>query len=194
MVPGERASRRTDAPDPMRALGAVLHRWPTALGIAVGTLTVADVSLAEGIEVLSPLLIIMALVYIGAGALGRPRAAWAVLLGALPTLILLDGGEVAAVVLLAAAAVFLAIGAARGRIQQPSGRLQVAGLAGFGAVALLALALDPGIARYLLAVGIIGHGLWDFAHLLRNRVVARSYAEFCGVLDLLVGMALLVLV
>ena len=38
-----------------------------------------------------------------------------------------------------------------------------------------------------------GHAAWDAYHYLRDRVVARSYAEFCGVLDLLVGAVILVI-
>ncbi|WP_157107700.1 hypothetical protein [Nocardia amikacinitolerans] len=37
----------------------------------------------------------------------------------------------------------------------------------------------------------IGHGLWDFAHHRANRAVARSFAEFCAVVDVLIGAAVL---
>jgi hypothetical protein len=43
------------------------------------------------------------------------------------------------------------------------------------------------------AFALLGHAAWDAHHYLRDRVVARSYAEFCGVLDLLVGAAILVM-
>jgi hypothetical protein len=34
------------------------------------------------------------------------------------------------------------------------------------------------------------HGVWDFVHLRADKVVARSYAEWCGVLDVLVAAQL----
>jgi hypothetical protein len=42
-----------------------------------------------------------------------------------------------------------------------------------------------------VAIALIGHAAWDAYHFLRNRVVARSYAEFCAVVDLLLGAAIL---
>ena len=43
----------------------------------------------------------------------------------------------------------------------------------------------------LVAIGLLGHAAWDTVHYVRNKVVARSYAEFCAVFDLLVGAAVL---
>ena len=63
----------------------------------------------------------------------------------------------------------------------------------FGSTALAALFLAPELGPYLVAFALLGHAAWDAYHYLRDRVVARSYAEFCGVLDLLVGAAILVM-
>jgi hypothetical protein len=49
------------------------------------------------------------------------------------------------------------------------------------------------LGAYLVAFALLGRAAWDAYHYLRDRVVARSYAEFCGVLDLLVGAAILVM-
>jgi hypothetical protein len=38
-----------------------------------------------------------------------------------------------------------------------------------------------------------GQGVWDFVHLKLDRVVARSYAECCGVLDTLIAAALVLM-
>ena len=46
---------------------------------------------------------------------------------------------------------------------------------------------------YPVAFALIGHAAWDTVHYVQNRVVARSYAEFCAVLDLLVGAAILLM-
>jgi hypothetical protein len=43
-----------------------------------------------------------------------------------------------------------------------------------------------------VAFALIGHAGWDAYHYLRKRVVARSYAEWCAVVDLLLGAAILI--
>jgi hypothetical protein len=42
-----------------------------------------------------------------------------------------------------------------------------------------------------VGIAILGHAAWDAYHYLRDRVVTRSYAEFCAVVDLLLGAAIL---
>jgi hypothetical protein len=56
---------------------------------------------------------------------------------------------------------------------------------------LVALYVDPDLGGYLVAFALIGRAGWDAHHYLRDRVVARSYAEWCAVVDLLVGAAIL---
>lgn len=60
-------------------------------------------------------------------------------------------------------------------------------------LALLVLYVDLTLAGYLIAVALLAHAGHDAVHLWRNRVVAASYAEFCGVLDLVLGMTILVM-
>jgi hypothetical protein len=72
-------------------------------------------------------------------------------------------------------------------------RVQALGMLGFGALALLGLAVDPDLGRYLVAAGWLGHGIWDFVHLKLDKVVARSYAEWCGVVDIVIAIQLVVL-
>jgi hypothetical protein len=97
------------------------------------------------------------------------------------------------VVLLVAAPVFLVLGVARGQWQRPSGLpLQSAGMLAFGSTVLVALyAVYPDLGGKLVGIAILGHATWDAYHYLRNRVVPRSYAEFCAVVDLLLGVAIL---
>jgi hypothetical protein len=61
----------------------------------------------------------------------------------------------------------------------------------FGATALVAFYEDPVLGGYLLAFALLSHAAWDAYRYLRNRVVPRSYAEFCAVFDLLLGAAVL---
>ena len=99
---------------------------------------------------------------------------------------------VPSVVLLVAALVFLALGVARGLLRKPGGlALQTAGMLVFGSTVLVALYVDPNLGGKLVAFALIGHAAWDAYHFLRNRVVSRSYAEFCAVVDLLLGAAIL---
>jgi hypothetical protein len=63
----------------------------------------------------------------------------------------------------------------------------------FGAVSLGALAVTPDVGRYLVAAGLIGHSAWDAAHWRAKRIVTRSFAEWCGVLDFALGLGIVVL-
>jgi hypothetical protein len=113
------------------------HRWPTALGVAIAAMMAFDLRVdAEFISSLSALIVVMALVYVGAAALGRRRASWVVLLAGLPVAFFVPStlGIKPSVILLLAAAIFLVVGAVRGRSGEASGlALQAAGVLVFGA-------------------------------------------------------------
>lgn len=171
--------------------GLLAHRWPAALGIAVAALTVYG--LEDGRD-LAALVVLMALVYVGSAALDRRRFAWVVLLAGVAVLAVVPSTSqvVASEVFLVAALVFVVLGAVRGQLRETGGlTLQAAGMLVFGAGMLAALYVAPETGAYLVAAGLLGHGAWDAVHYVRDGVVARSYAEFCAVLDLLVGVALL---
>lgn len=194
----EGRDRSTDDGSPHasgRWTNLLVHRWPTALGVAVTALTVFDLEVdAEFVSSLSALVVVMALVYIGAAALNRRRASWAVLLTGLPLALFVSPTSAInpSVVLLAVAAFFLVVGVMRGRLREPGGlALQAAGVLAFGATALAALYVAPELGVYLVALALLGHAAWDAYHYLRDRVVVRSYAEFCGIVDLLLGAAIL---
>ena len=193
------ASQRTQQPPGRRRWsGVLMHRWPTALGVAVAVLTAFDLRVdAAFVSSISALVVVMALVYVGAAALGRRRASWALLLAGLPLAFLIPPtlGINPSVVLLVAAAVFLMIGLVRGQLRRPGGlTLQAVGVLAFGSSAVAALFLAPELGAYLVAFALLGHAVWDAYHYLRDRVVARSYAEFCGVVDFLIGATILVMV
>ena len=172
--------------------GVLMHRWPTALGIAVAALAAFDVQ--DGLE-FAALTVLMALIYLGAAALDRRWSAWVVLLAGLPLAIFISSisGIDPSVVLLVAAPVFLVLGVAHGQWQRPDGLpLQTAGMLAFGSTALVALYyVYPGLGGKFVGIAILGHAAWDAYHYLRDRVVARSYAEFCAIVDLLLGAAIL---
>ena len=69
--------------------------------------------------------------------------------------------------------------------------IQTLGFLGFSAVALTAMMVGPVPALYLAALAAVGHAAWDLVHVVRDRVVPRSLAEACFVLDLGLGVAML---
>ena len=71
-------------PNRRRWTDVLMHRWPTALGVAVAALAAFDVD--DGLE-FAALTVLMALVYLGAAALDRRWIAWVVLLAGLAFLI-----------------------------------------------------------------------------------------------------------
>ena len=71
-------------PNRRRWTDALMHRWPTALGIAVAALATFDVD--DGLE-FAALTVLMALVYLGAAALDRRWSAWIILLAGLTLLV-----------------------------------------------------------------------------------------------------------
>lgn len=171
----------------------LMHRWPTALGIAVAALAAFDVN--DGLE-FATLTVFLALVYLGAAALDRRWSAWVLLLAGLPLtnfIPSISGIDPSVVLFVVAAPVFLVVGVARGQLRKLGGLpLQTAGMLAFGSTVLVALFyVDPDLGGKLVAFALIGHAAWDAYHLLRNRVVPRSYAEFCIFVDLLLGAAIL---
>jgi hypothetical protein len=191
---------RTTAGDPPRThqssgrrrwTGVLMHRWPTALGIAVAALAAFD--LRDGLE-FATLTVLLALVYLGAAALDRRWSAWVLLLAGLPLAFLIPSTwEIdPLVVLLVAATAFLVLGVARGLWRRPGGLpLQTVGMLAFGSTVLMALYVDQDLGGTLVAFALIGHAAWDAYHFVRNRIVPRSYAEFCIFVDLLLGAAIL---
>lgn len=97
-----------------------------------------------------------------------------------------------AVLLFAMGAIYLPWGAFRDDLRPRRLLwLQTAALFVFGTMALVALDMSPDTARYVIAAGFLAHGLWDLAHFAANRVVPRQWSEFCGLLDLGAGSAML---
>lgn len=170
------------------------QRWPTVLALAAvaGCCVLifrlsADVELAAGIAT-------MMCVYPAAYAIGRPWAAWPAFGGAgvvaggfFAVGIDVGIGMTAVLVLLWVWA--LARGLAR------DGRwfgIETAGVFAFGAVTVMALAVDPRLGGVLAGVGWFAHGFWDAYHYVHDRVVNRPWSEMCAVVDIPVGLLLIV--
>lgn len=93
--------------------------------------------------------------------------------------------------LVACALAYLVIGLVRGELRRP--RVvwaQAAGAVGFGAVAAVALLVDPEVGRRLVAAGWLAHAAWDLAHFRARLVVPTWYSLACAVVDAFVGVSL----
>lgn len=134
-------------------------------------------------------------VYLGAAALQQRKAAWPVF--AVSFVIVGLGSNVPGVNatwwMVALAAVLLLYGVTRGALRPSWGvPLQAAALAVCAVAALIAAEANQTLAGLLVAAGLFAHTAWDIYHHRTERVVVRSMAEFCAVLDTLLATVVLV--
>ncbi|MHA6632075.1 hypothetical protein ACU61A_42160 [Pseudonocardia sichuanensis] len=128
---------------------------------------------------------------------------WPALVGLSAILLLIDlepwrPADVTTFLIPGLAIAYLVFGAARGQLRRPGVlRLEIVGLILFGSCALLAVLVDPRAGQYVAGAAWIGHAAWDVAHHgdlsahYAVGVVPRGYAEFCIVVDLLIGASLI---
>lgn len=174
------------------------HRWPTLCGIALALFTAFGGGInREFTSFVSALIVFMAFIYLAAAVLGQRSSAWLVFLVGLVVITLLkllELNTVAVFGFLGLALVFLVLGVVRNQWRGASSLpLETVGMIAFSTIALVMLNLNLTWAGYLAALALFAHAAWDTVHLWRNRVVARSYAEFCAVLDVVLGVAILVM-
>jgi hypothetical protein len=178
----------------LRWIRPVARRWPTAVALASAAFSAlgGDNGDSSGLAKALPLL---ALLYLVVAAVNRRRATWVVFGVLIVSYIGLRALDVVdtTVVIMAIALAASIWGAGHGRHRERAFQVQLIGMVGFAAVALAGLAVDPELGRYLVAAGWLAHGIWDFVHLAKDKVVVRSYAEWCGVLDILIAAQLVVL-
>lgn len=175
-------------------LATLARRWPTALAVAMSVTSFTGQVTADSIHGLAQALPLLPLLYVLVFLLRRQRASWPVLVALLLSFVALGLQDWVApeIVVLAVALAAAIWGAGHGRHRERGFWVQLAGMAGFAAISMAALAVDPDLGRYLVAAGWFAHGIWDFVHLAKNRVVSRSYAEWCGVVDVLVAASLII--
>ncbi|GIG92091.1 hypothetical protein [Plantactinospora endophytica] len=169
---------------------AVLHRWPSLLGLAVA---VPQLALGVDRETVAIVVCVATLCYLGAAAFDRPWVAWAAIPGAsvvvtvskITGLAWWAGTGIAALALVVVGLVNWA--------PRPAFTAQVWALIGYGGLAVAALAVAPRAGLVLAGLVLAVHGVWDLVHYRRDRVVPRSLAEFCMLLDLPLGIGAVVL-
>ncbi|RGC67024.1 hypothetical protein C5N14_21445 [Micromonospora sp. MW-13] len=178
-----------------RTIHTLGRRWPTLLAIASTVLTLGGGDRAGQVTGLGETLLLLPLVYLVVARAGRRGISWPVLVAC----VLLIGGLRLVELPATAVVVPIALGALvwsaiAGHALRPGMiRIQALGMLAFGALALLGLAVDPDVGCYLVAAGWFFHGIWDFVHLKLDKVVSRSYAEWCGMFDVLIAVQLVVL-
>jgi hypothetical protein len=164
--------------------------WPAAFGLAFAAFNM--IGLAQGAD-LAPILVGAAFVYLGASALQRRGASWPVfwLVFVVIGVSKVVGGPDSTWVLLGVAAVFAVYGAVRNAQGLPR---QALAMAVFGGAAAATVLVGGDFGAYLVAAALLAHSGWDAYHLRTGKVVSRSMAEFCFVLDAVVAIAMIVVV
>lgn len=169
-----------------------LQWWPSLVGLTFAGL--ASYGMSSGQE-LAPVLAGSAVLYIGTAAVQNRALAWPVfffslIVGGLCSIIFdLD----TTLALVSLGLLLVLFGLVRGLIGPVSGfPLQALAMATFGGTALFALTIHPIIGSYLVAIGLFAHAAWDVYHHWTDTVVSRSAAEFCFVLDVVLGIIILV--
>jgi hypothetical protein len=171
---------------------AIMHRWPTWLAIALAALTVGG----STVQSLADVLPMLAFFYLAAAVLQRRQATWLVAVATVAAFAALRlQAWVDPVVAFSVAALALVLwGAVRGQLwRRGVFVVETAGMVGFTAIALAAVSVDPNLGRYIVAAGWFGHAAWDFAHFRADKVVSRSFAEWCTVFDVLRAVGILIL-
>lgn len=170
-----------------------LQWWPSLVAVALAAFVAID--LTRGSEA-APILAASGLVYLGAAALQKPKAAWPLFL---LTFVVITAGSMGLIdldatwVLLGLAGLLLVYGLMTGAMRPGGGLpLQTIAMIAFGAVAAIALISNAVVGAYLVAAGLLAHAIWDVHHHRANKVVSRSLAEFCFVLDTLLALVIVI--
>jgi hypothetical protein len=173
-----------------RALAACAKRWPTLLAVAITALTWGGAPL----QALAQALLLFPLGYLAVSATGRRRISWpAAVLGiaALAALRVQDHTNPALVLILSGAVLVVCAMVWRRFWPPGDGLIQAFAWLAFVLLALLSVAVSPQVGKFVLAAGWLGHAVWDYYHWRADKGVSRSFAEWCGVYDLLGAIAIL---
>jgi hypothetical protein len=175
------------------AVGFLRRRWPALAGIAFAALV--TIGMASGVEQ-SAIIAAAVMVYVGSAALQKAAAAWPLFF---LSVVIITAAKFlgdpfhGTLVVLGCGAVLGVYGLVRGVVRPAHALpLQSIALIGFGAVATIAFFVDTDLGAYLVAAALLGHSAWDLYHYRANRVVARSLAEFCLLLDAAVAVLIVV--
>ena len=178
-------------PRGVTALRALARHWGAWLGLAVAALSVWD--LTDGV-MFADIIGLAAFGYLLLAVLDRRSLTWPLVLLLTAAVVVLRAVDVTPAQVFAAAAVALAVaGVIGGRLRRSSLHLLQSPLAVvFGAAAVTATLVSVEAGSYIVAAGLIAHAVLDVVLWRADRVVARSFAEWCAVFDVVVGVGIVV--
>ncbi|MEV4289362.1 hypothetical protein AB0K40_28015 [Nonomuraea bangladeshensis] len=168
----------------------VLHRWPTALGLAVAILSLVTGSNQESLAIT---LAVAATCYLAAAALGEPWTVWPAALGVSLVVVVSELIGIAWWAGLGGTAVVLVVVGLALRVSRSALLAQALAVVGFGGAAVIAVFSTPQAGVVVAGLALASHAIWDVIHLRRKLVVAPSLAEACIFLDVPLGLGLIVL-
>ncbi|UOQ90511.1 hypothetical protein MUN74_06245 [Agromyces endophyticus] len=188
-TPNDDSALRPERPAARRtADGGVWPKiWPAALGVLVAAGTAYGLTDARQV---APVVAASGLVYLAAAATGRRWAAWVAFGATFIVIGLAKFTELdATFAMLVLAAALFVVGLV-GRPTRPwwALPLQSVAMLVLGVVAVVATLADATVGGLIVAVALLAHAGWDVYHHRTGRVVDRSLAEFCAVLDVLVAV------
>ena len=174
-----------------------LQWWPSLAGAGFAVFVALDIFTGnESGSDLAPIVAASGLVYLAAAALQKPSTAWPAFFVSVVIITAAKMGWTsfdATWILVAIAALLVGYGLVTGRVRPIGGLpLQAVAMLAFGAVAATALYVNEIVGACLVATGLLAHAAWDVYHHRANKVVARSLAEFCFVLDLMLALAIVI--
>lgn len=167
-----------------------LRRWPTWLALGLVALILPDYE--DGLD-LALIPGIASVGYLLMALLDRPGLTWILFVPvtALVPLTRLFDLDVWWVFTAVTAGLTVA-GLVLGRLRRPDLRtMQAVVAAVLLGLAITAIGIAGDAGRLLVALALIGHAATDLVLWRANRVVSRSFAEWCGVLDLTLGAVLI---
>jgi hypothetical protein len=175
---------------PATRLRWLARRWPSLLGAAFAA---GQLAAGPDTEAIATVIAVAVLCYLAAAAFDRRWVAWAGC-AAFPAVVIASWAASLAWWAVAGAAALVMV-AAGWLLRVPRAPLnaQTAALLGYGALAVIALFLEPRVGLALAGAGLALHAVWDVIHYRRNRVVHRSLAELCVLLDIPLGAGAIVL-
>ncbi|MFG1948750.1 hypothetical protein [Nonomuraea sp. NPDC048826] len=168
----------------------LLHRWPTALGLAVAILSLVTGSNQESLAIT---LAVAAVCYLAAAALGEPWTVWPAVLGASLVVVVSELIGIPWWAGLGGTAVVLVLVGLALRVSRSALLAQALAVVGFGGVAMIAVFSTPQVGVIVGGLALASHAIWDVIHLRRKLVVAPSLAEACIFLDVPLGLGLIVI-
>lgn len=181
-----------EAPPSSRRIN-LLQRWPTVVGLAFAAFNAFGMT--SGMDQ-AQVLVAATVVYLGAAVLGKRNTAWPLFFATVVIItvvrLFFDNLDTSWI-LLGLGVVMLGYGLIRRAFRPAWGPpLQAVLMLVFGGFVAIGLLVNPVIGGYLVALGLLAHAGLDVYLFRTNRVVSRSMAEFCFVLDAVLAVLIVI--